>query len=204
MIIHDKLEQRTTEWLELKAGKISASKVATILTGKNLLAGATTYAIELIAESLMHSFPDFPGTFAMQEGIANEPGVRDKYAEDNNVEVVEVGGIEDGQLWFSPDGLVGDEGIIEIKSPQPKQHLINLLADTVPDMYLPQIQFGLLVSKRKWCDFISYNPFFKEGYDFKKIRVDRDWEYMDFIIKRIKLFNELMDDIKINSNLKFY
>ena len=98
-------------------------------------------------------------TSDMWRGVESEPFARDVYSE-HHAEVTEVGFMlreEDGwKLGYSPDGLVGDDGLIEIKSPRAKTHLRTILADEVPGHYMPQLQAGLLVSGRKWIDFVSY------------------------------------------------
>lgn len=113
----------------------------------------------------------------MWRGIEEEPRARDKYAEVNDVEVAEVGFMirrEKGwQLGFSPDGTVGDDGLIEVKAPRAKGHLQTILADAVPAHHMAQLQAGLLVSGRKWIDFISWHgglPMWT-----KRVLPDRDW-----------------------------
>lgn len=95
----------------------------------------------------------------MWRGVQDESRARDAYSE-HYKQVAEVGFMvrrEDGwTLGYSPDGLVGDEGLIEVKSRRPKKQLQTVLADKVPAENMPQIMAGLLVSGRKWCDFISY------------------------------------------------
>lgn len=95
----------------------------------------------------------------MIRGVESEPFAREAYAEHFG-EVTEVGFMRrDEKGWtlgYSPDGLVGDDGLIEIKSPRAKTHLKTILADEVPAQYMPQLQAGLLVSGRKWIDFVSY------------------------------------------------
>lgn len=96
----------------------------------------------------------------MWRGIEAEPFARAEYAE-HHAEVAEVGFMrrdhEDGwTLGYSPDGLVGDDGLIEIKCPRTKTHVNTILADEVPAHYMPQLQAGLLVSGRAWIDFVSY------------------------------------------------
>ena len=81
---------------------------------------------------------------------------------------------EDGwRLGYSPDGLVGDDGLIEIKAPRAKTHVRTILADQVPAHYMPQLQAGLLVSGRKWIDFVSFvggMPLF-----VKRVLPDEKW-----------------------------
>jgi len=206
MIIHRNLEQRTDEWHEKKAWKVSSSKITPLLSGAKLGTGAKTYAIELIAEKAQTIFPEGYISYAMQEGINNEEAVREKYAEDRNCEVIEVGGVENDShtAWFSPDGLIMNaniiEGFIEIKSPQPKQHMINLMNKELDKSYIPQIQFGFLMTGAKWCDFISYCPLLKEELQFKIVRILPDWGYITNMQNRINAFNILKNDLIKNSN----
>lgn len=206
MIIHKILKQRSDQWFSEKAGKISSSRVKPIMSGKSLGTGAQTYAVELIAEKLLTIMPDNFVTFAMQQGIDNEPYIRDTYIESRKIEVTEVGGVENNEktCWFSPDGLIFEkkiiEGFIEIKSPQPKQHMINLLSKEIDSIYVPQIQFGFLITGARYCDFISYNPLFKEGLQFKVIRVLPDFKYITEMEKRINSFLFLMEKIISDSN----
>lgn len=99
-------------------------------------------------------------TFDMQRGIDDEPRARDKYAEHYGVEVKETGFLlreePTWKLGFSPDGLVGDDGLIEIKSRRPKTQVQTILDDRVPAANMAQIQAGLLVTGRKWLDYVSY------------------------------------------------
>jgi hypothetical protein len=113
----------------------------------------------LIAERITGWTEDTPMTSDMWRGVEAEPYARDIYS-GYYQQAVECGFMvrqEDGwQLGFSPDGLVGDDGLIEIKAPRAKTHLRTILADEVPAHYMAQCQAGLLVSGRKWIDYVSY------------------------------------------------
>lgn len=113
----------------------------------------------LVAERVAGWTEDLPMTSDMWRGVEHEPFARDIYAA-NYGAVTEVGFMlreEDGwQLGYSPDGLVGEDGLIEIKCPRAKTHLNTILADEVPTQYMPQLQAGLLVSGRDWIDFVSF------------------------------------------------
>jgi hypothetical protein len=113
----------------------------------------------LAAERVTGWTEDTPITSDMWRGIDAEPIAREVYAE-NFGPVEEVGFMrrdEEGwSLGFSPDGLVGETGLIEIKAPRAKTHLLTILADEVPAHYLAQCQAGLLVSGREWIDYVSY------------------------------------------------
>lgn len=113
----------------------------------------------LIAERVTGWTEDTPMTSDMWRGVEMEPYARDVYSE--HYAPAEVVGFmrrdEDGwTLGYSPDGLVGDDGAIEIKCPRAKTHLRTILADEVPGHYMAQCQAGLLVSGRKWIDFVSF------------------------------------------------
>jgi hypothetical protein len=113
----------------------------------------------LIAERIAGWTEDLPITQDMWRGTLAEPYARDLYST-HYQQAQEVGFMHwqgDGwELGFSPDGLVGMDGLIEIKAPRAKTHVRTVLADEVPAHYMPQIQAGLMVSGRAWCDFVSY------------------------------------------------
>lgn len=114
----------------------------------------------------------------MWRGIESEPIARERYAEVSAVRVTEVGfmvrELPDGhRLGFSPDGLVGDDGLIEVKSPRAKTHIRTIISGEIPPRHMPQIQAGLLVSGRNWLDFISFHgglPMF-----VKRVRPNPQW-----------------------------
>jgi putative phage-type endonuclease len=200
MTIYYELTQGTAEWLQLKSGKISASRVEPLMAVRGLGEAAKTYAVELTAEVLLDQPTFVPITFAMEHGSEYEPYAREIYENNRSVSVQQVGGIEHDGLWFSPDGLVDDDGLIEIKCPQPKQHLMILLSDDIDKRYIAQMQFGMMVSDRKWCDFVSFHPDFPDHLKVKVIRVERDEKYISLMRERIAEFKELL--ISINDKLK--
>ena len=196
MIVHTELLQGSPDWLKARLGKISASKVSSIMGKRGFGKMGETYAIELITELILQQPTNIPVTFAMEWGTEYEPIAREIYEDKRKVTVEEVGGIEKDGLWFSPDGLVGEDGIIEIKCPQPSQHMRNLLSDVVLPQYIDQIQFGLMVSGRKWCDFISFNPDFPDKFKPKVIRVENDWEHQTRMSNNIEKFKVLLSQFK--------
>jgi len=123
---------------------------------------------------------DTPMTSDMWRGVEAEPFAREKYAE-HYAPVTEVGFMvreaDDWRLGYSPDGLVGDDGLIEIKAPRAKTHFRTILADEVPSHYMAQCQAGLLVSGRKWLDFVS----FVGGMPLYRKRVEPDPQWFDAI-----------------------
>lgn len=114
----------------------------------------------------------------MQRGHDVEPVAREWYAEKNGVEVTQLGfmvrALHAGErLGYSPDGIVGDDGLLEVKAPRSKTHLLTHLSGEVPERHLAQIQAGLYVSGRDWCDYVSFYggmPPFQ-----KRVHADRRW-----------------------------
>lgn len=196
MTVHENLEQGTYEWLMARIGKVSGSKVKNIMGARGLGKSAETYALELIGEELTGEPTQVPTNFAMEWGTEHEPEAREIYETAKGVEVLEVGGIESGRVWFSPDGLVSDDGIIEIKCPQPKQYLKILMSDQVLPDYVDQLDFGMMVTGCKYCDFIAYQPQFPDDKSFKVIRYLRDEKRIEHMKERILEFYELVDNIK--------
>jgi putative phage-type endonuclease len=170
------IEQGSDEWHAIRRGVITASAISRLLTGTGKPANNDTsraQLYQLLAERITgESDPGFYND-DMARGHLLEPYARDLYSQHYN-EVQECGfiscQISGVVIGYSPDGLVGDDGLIEIKSPRQKTHLKTLLTNQVPGEYIPQVQTGLAVSGRAWCDFISYAP----GLPLFVRRVERD------------------------------
>lgn len=158
------LIQGTEQWHDQRRGIVTASVVGKLLT-PTLSVASNDYArgitATLAAERITGWTEDSFMNADMLRGIEHEPYARDAYSE-HYAPVTEVGFMrrdENGwTLGYSPDGLVGDDGLIEVKSPRAKTHVRTILADAVPEHYMAQCQSGLLVSARKWLDFVSYVP----------------------------------------------
>ncbi len=156
------LEQGSEEWHKARRGIVTASVVGRLLTPTLRVADNDTsrnLLSTLAAERITGWTEETPMTSDMWRGVESEPFARAVYA-DNYGHVDEVGFMrrdeDDWTLGYSPDGLVGDHGLIEIKAPRAKTHVKTILADEVPAFYMPQLQAGLLVSGRKWIDYVSY------------------------------------------------
>jgi exodeoxyribonuclease (lambda-induced) len=99
---------------------------------------------------------------------------------------------------YSPDGLVGDDGLVEYKCPNQKTHTKYLYGNKLPTEYIAQVQGGLYVSKRKWCDFVSFHPNFIDDKKLFIIRVYRDEEFIECLAKGLAKLNALRLDILKN------
>ena len=157
-------EQGSSEWLQLRCGIVTASTMRNLVTASGKPADNDTSRgfIRTLATERIIGVPEYTHpTRPMQRGNLLEPFARDLYAE-HYAPVEEVGFIrldtERYAIGFSPDGLVEHDGLIEIKSPGPKEHLRTVLVDIQPTVYDWQLQVGLFVTGRSWIDFVSYCP----------------------------------------------
>ena len=179
LAIYNDLEQGGTEWLEARRGIVTASTVGKLLTSTGKIANndtsralIETLALERITGRVEYIHPSRD----MQRGTLLEPFARDLYAQHYG-EVQEVGFMRlDGNghsLGYSPDGLVGDDGLLEIKSRAPRVQARAILDNRVPAANMAQLQAGLLVTGRSWIDYCSYSP----GLPLyiKRVIPDLDW-----------------------------
>ena len=181
LTVYKELEQGTPEWLAARCGIVTASVVGQLITPKTVKPAANdtsrALVMTLVAERITgHVEPVFPNA-DMTRGTLSEPFARDIYGE-NYAPATEVGFMTRDfggyKIGFSPDGLVGDDGLLEIKSPRQKKHLATILADEVPLEHMAQCQTGLLVSGRDWIDFVSYNGGMPLWH--KRVEPDDKWQ----------------------------
>lgn len=184
------MEQRTTEWHQARLGKVTASRVSEVIAkGK----GATreSYMADLIVERLTGQRGGGFSTAHMEWGTEQEPHARAAYSARTGELVEEVGFIQHPRLEHagaSPDGLVNDEGLVEFKCPATSTHLDTLLAGEVPTKYIPQMQWQMVCTGRKWCDFVSYDPRLPEHLRMFVKRVERDDKYITTLEGEVKTF----------------
>lgn len=162
--IFDDIEQGTDEWMRLRAGILTASTIGQMLTPTGKVANndkTRAFTYQLVTERITGEPTCIPPTWDMARGTFSELYARNLYAT-HYAPVTETGFMlmiePEYRLGYSPDGLVGDKGLIEIKSPRTVSHVRTTIAARMPSKYMAQIQAGLLVSKRDWCDFVSYCP----------------------------------------------
>ncbi len=151
-------------------------------------------ALILAAERITGHAEDTFTTRDMWRGVESEPFARDCYSE-NFAPVTECGfmvrDFDGARIGYSPDGLVGDDGLIEVKAPRAKGHLSTILAGTVPAQHMAQIQCGLLVSGRQWCDFIS----FYGGMPLWPVRVTADPLWHAAIVNALHVLEARIADV---------
>ena len=173
------MEQRTEEWFAARLGKVTASKVADVIakTKSGYSASRANYMAELVCERLTGVKGDTYQNAAMAWGTTTEPMARAAYESRTGELVEETGFVLHATILnsgCSPDGLIGDDGLIEIKCPNTATHIDTLLTKEAPSKYMPQMQWQMACTGRKWCDFVSYDPRMPEHMQFFCIRVMRD------------------------------
>jgi len=190
----NQIEQGSDEWKQLRLGKVTASRIADVMS--QIKAGESqsrsNYRIELVCERLLGEPTDSFTNSHMQRGTELEPFARSAYEIKNKVFVEQVSFCDHltvSMSGASPDGLVGKDGLIEIKCPMTKTHIETLLGKQVPAKYIKQIQWQLACTDRKWCDFVSYCPELPENMQLFISRVERDDEVIDGITKAVIEFN---------------
>ncbi len=156
--------QGSDEWKAARLGKLTASRIADatdLLKSGKPGANRTTYLGELIAERLTGLVVEKYQNDLMRWGTHQEPEARAMYEFFHGVEVQTVGLIDHPSIAMagaSPDGLVGADGMIEIKCPSTSTHVDTLLAQAIPEEYVKQIDWQMACTGRRYCDFVSYDP----------------------------------------------
>jgi putative phage-type endonuclease len=175
--------QGTPEWFAARAGKVTASRVADVIakTKSGYSTSRQNYAAELLCERLTGVCAEGFTSGPMQWGKDQEPFARQAYELRLGVEVYEVGFVDHAEVRMSgasPDGYVGDDGLVEIKCPLTATHIDTLLGASVPGKYLTQIQWQLACTGRAWCDFVSFDPRLPEAMQVYVERVPRDASFI--------------------------
>lgn len=198
MKVHD-VEQGSPEWLEVRLGKATASNFTDILATTKAgveAAGRKNYRTQLAIERLTGKAPDHFTSKPMEWGQDTEELALTHYTLATGNEVRKVGFIEHESLLTgaSPDGLIGEDGGVEIKCMNTANHIAVLQLGDVPAKYKPQIQGNLWISGRKWWDFVSFDPDMPENSRIFIKRIERDQEYIDGLASAIALFLAEVDD----------
>ena len=176
-----------------KPGYVSASMAKAVMTkgrgkcvdyGETFLTQAKAIAAGMVGWDVSTDISNMP---AVKWGIENEPLAVAEY------ELQTMSEVHSAQIWINhktlnagctPDGLVGTDGMIEVKCPMPHNHLDNILNLAQLPIYMGQIQFSLWITDRKWCDFVSYQPEAPEGLQIKIERVNRDEDFISALAIR--------------------
>lgn len=191
--------QGSEEWLKARVGVVTASRfndvMATIKSGE--AAARYNYKAEIIAERLTGVPTESYTNNAMQWGIDHEDEARKIYKVIKDVVVEQTGLVMHSTLkaGASPDGLVGDDGLVEIKCPNTATHIKTLMSGEAPKQYYAQMQGQMWITGRKWCDFVSYDPRLDDKNAIFIKRVERDNDYIQLLEDSIKYFLDDVDRI---------
>ena len=203
--------QRTPEWFELRLGKVTASRIGDLMakTRSGYSASRANYMAELAIQRLTGTVEQGFTSQDMQWGISQERYARAAYSffTDNKVdEIAFIGHPTIEQAGASPDGLIGKDGLVEIKCPKSATHLDTLLSAKINNKYILQMQWQMACSGRKWCDFVSFDPRFPERWKLFIKRVKRDNKLIAEITDEVKKFlaelDELMTQLKQKAQLE--
>lgn len=189
----EEIIQGTAAWHALRLGRVTASRVADVIakTKTGVSASRANYLAELVAERLTGEPGEFFTNAAMQRGTELEPLARECYVFHTGNAVQEIAfvvhpGIE--MAGASPDGLVGDRGLCEIKCPGTAKHIATLRGASIDGKYITQMQWQMACTGRDWCDFVSYDPRLPVEMQLHVQRVDRDSAFIDELERDVVSF----------------
>lgn len=196
--------QGTPEWFAARLGLATGSKFSDVLAGgKGLTRKA--YAVQLALEIVTGKQAETFTNQAMLDGTEREPIARALYEAHTGNFVDEVGFCRHDSIecGISPDGLIDEDGGIEIKCPKASTHAGYLAIPAEPSTYTAQIQGCMWVTGRSWWDFVSYHPDFPENAQLIVRRVKRDSDYIVKLEQAVKAFrNEVMEEVSIIKNFR--
>ena len=170
--------QGSPEWFASRLGKVTASRVNDVVA-KPTTAAYRNYRAQLVAERLTNEVAESFSSPAMQRGTELEPDARSCYEFLSGNDVIEVAIIEHPTIDMSgasPDGLIADDGLVEIKCPNTANHIDYLLANKCPTQYVNQVQWQMSCTGARWTDFVSYDPRMPIHLQLFVVRVNRDNE----------------------------
>lgn len=185
--------QGSEEWFAVRAGKVTASRVADVIARTKTGYGASraNYAAQLVAERLTGTVEKGFTNAAMQWGTDQEPNAREAYEYRTGAFVDQVGFIDHPTIAMtgaSPDGLIGDDGMLEIKAPQTATHIETLLSRKIPGKYQTQMAWQMACAGRAWCDFVSYDPRLPSHMSLFVQRYERDDALIAELEREVSIF----------------
>jgi putative phage-type endonuclease len=192
--------QGSPEWHQARLGKVTASRVCDVVakTKNGWGASRANYLAELVAERLTGTAAESYTNAAMQWGTATEPEARAAYEFRQLVDVEQVGFVDHPEIRMSgasPDGLIGKEGLVEIKCPNTATHIETLIGGQGQfNKYYAQMQWQMACTERLWCDFVSYDPRLPGNMRLFVQRVERAPEEIAHLEANVKAFLRELDE----------
>lgn len=201
-------DQRTEEWFAARCGKVTASRLADVLakTKTGVSASRGNYLAELVAERLTGEAAEGFTNAAMQRGTDLEPLARDCYVFHTGLSVIETGFVVHPGIPMagaSPDGLVGDTGLIEIKCPGTAKHIATLRGASIDGKYISQMQWQMACTRREWGDFVSYDPRLPVEMQLHVQRVNLDPAWVDEAEREVIAFIAEIDSTVADLRSRF-
>lgn len=172
------IQQGTDEWHRVRLGKVTASKVNDAMMDASK-AGYQNYRAQLVCERLTGRPTETFKSAAMDQGNETEPQARAMYTMTTGMMVQEVAFVDHPAISMagaSPDGLVGELGLVEIKCPQPTEHIRVMTGGTIKKAYREQMQWQMACTGREWCDFVSFCPDLPDDLALHIVRIDANSE----------------------------
>ncbi len=175
----EQLIQGSPEWLAIRLGKVTASRISDLMakTKSGWGAGRRNYMSDLVIEILTGTPIDHFKSKEMERGNEVEPQARSLYSLLRDVDIQEVGFVQHPAIedaGASPDGLVGDDGMIELKCPNSATHIDTLLTEKIPNDYMLQMHWQMACTGRQWVDFVSFDPRLPANLQLFIKRIPRD------------------------------
>ena len=198
----EEIIQGSPEWFAQRCGKATASRISDIVakTKSGYSTSRANYMAQLVVERMTNQVAESYTNAAMEWGIENEGFARANYESKMNLLVTETGAIDHPTIAMSaasPDGLIDDDGCLEIKCPNTATHIDTLLGDEVAKKYYDQMQWQMACAERDWCDFVSFDPRMPEGLQLFIKRVPRSNLYIAELEGEVIQFLKVVDD-KVN------
>lgn len=191
MIIHDTLQQGTPEWLTMRLGKFTASDAQAIANNGK---GLETLVFEKVAEKMTGKTKDQYTNEDIERGNELEALARNSYELETGIVAKQVGFIELSEwIGCSPDGLIAEDGMLEIKCKNDANYVRYLFDKKIDPAHAWQMQMQMFVAERKWVDYVIFNPNFQKGIQI--VRVERNEEDIKKIAEGLKKGEEMAKEI---------
>lgn len=200
------MEQGSIEWFQARAGKVTASRVADVVarTKSGPAASRGNYLAQLVCERLTGMVAEGYSSPEMRHGVEQEPFAREAYEYVSGVFVDQVGMVDHPAIAMtgaSPDGLIGSDGLVEIKCPNTATHIDTLLSGKVPAKYVTQMAWQMACTGRAWCDFVSFDPRMPSHMQLFVQRVERDDTLIAELEREVSAFlNEVATTVSMLSD----
>jgi putative phage-type endonuclease len=206
--LREHLIQGSDEWKQSRIGKATASRISDIVakTKSGYSTSRANYMAQLVVERMTNQVAESYSNAAMEWGVENEEFARAAYEAKTGNMVDQVGAIDHPRIALSaasPDGLVGDDGCLEIKCPNTATHIETLLGDEPAKKYYDQMQWQMVCANRSWCDFVSFDPRMPAHLQLFVKRIERNDIYIaELESEVIRFLAEVDDKVKKLNEIK--